>query len=174
MGNNSAAATLTSETASGLHDFDFLPGKWAIHHRRLKGRLVGSTEWEEFDGTSEARLMMGGAGNIDDNIIPAPAGTYRAVTIRSFDPEANEWQIWWLDGRFPKGPLDPPMVGSFKNGIGTFYADDTLNGQPIKVRFLWSDISDTTCRWEQAFSADGGTTWEINWIMSSTRLAWPS
>jgi hypothetical protein len=174
MGNDSAVATLTSDTASGLHDFDFLPGKWAIHHRRLKGRLVGSTEWEEFEGLSEARLTMGGAGNMDDNILEAPAGTYRAVTFRSFDPETNQWQIWWLDARFPKGPLDPPMVGSFKDGIGTFYADDTFNGQPIRVRFLWSDISDTTCRWEQAFSPDGGETWEINWVMTSTRLAWPA
>ena len=89
---------------------------------------------------------------------------------RTFDPQADKWSIWWLDGRNPSG-LDPPVVGGFKDGIGTFIAEDTFDGRPILVRFLWSDITDRTCRWEQAFSPDGGETWEVNWIMESTRIA---
>ena len=172
--SNVAVATKDSASPgerSAVHDFDFLAGTWHIHHRRLKGRLVGSTEWEEFEGTSEARLVLGGAGNIDDNVLELPSGTYRAVTIRSFNPETNRWAIWWLDGRTPHGRLDPPMIGSFKDGVGTFHAEDTLNDRPIRVRFLWSDISASTARWEQAFSQDNGQTWEVNWIMTSTRIA---
>ena len=165
-----SAIASPTEQHSAVHDFDFYFGKWRIHHRRLKDRLAGSTEWQEFEGTSTAWPILGGAGNMDDNVLELPAGTYRAVTVRSFDPETNQWAIWWLDGRFPKGPLDPPMVGSFENGVGTFYANDTFKGQPITVRFIWSDITPTSTRWEQAFSPDGGKTWEINWIMESTRI----
>jgi len=77
--------------------------------------------------------------------------------------------IWWLDARNPSR-LDPPVIGGFKDGIGTFVAEDTFNGRPILVRFLWSDITATSCRWEQAFSTDGGETWEVNWVMESTRI----
>jgi hypothetical protein len=145
-------------------------GTWRVHHRRLRERLAGSDEWDEFEGTSHAWPILDGAGNIDDNVLELPDGTYRAISLRTFDPATDQWSIWWLDGRAP-GRLDPPVIGGFKDGIGTFLAGDTFNGRRILVRFLWSDISDTTCRWEQAFSTDGGTTWEVNWIMDSTRAA---
>ena len=172
MGSTAAAvATPTADPESGVHDFDFYMGKWRVHHRRLKERLAGSTEWQEFIGTSEAWPLLGGAGNIDDNVLELPAGTYRAASLRSYDPDSGQWSIWWLDARSPRGPLDPPVVGSFKDGIGTFQCDDTFNGKPIVVRFIWSDITETSTRWEQAFSPDGGETWEVNWIMESTRIA---
>lgn len=163
--------TATSEASPAVHDFDFYMGSWRVHHRRLKDRLAGSTEWEEFEGTSTAWPILGGAGNIDDNVIELPGGTYRAISLRSFDPETQQWSIWWLDGRYPKGPLDPPVRGGFKDGIGTFTAEETFRDTPIVVRFIWSDITETSTRWEQAFSPDGGETWEVNWIMESTRIA---
>lgn len=159
----------TVNVESSVNDFDFLVGRWTVHHHRLKERLAGSTEWEDFGGTSELRKLMGGQGNVDDNVIELPGGTYRAVSLRSFDPNTRQWAIWWLDGRDPHHPLDPPMVGSFSKGIGTFYADDTFKGRPIKVRYLWSDITANSCHWEQAFSPDSGKTWETNWVMDLTR-----
>jgi len=111
---------------------------------------------------------LGGLGNIDDNILELPGDPYRAVTMRSFDPKAQQWAIWWLDGRKPHR-FDVPMVGSFADGIGTFLADDNFNGKPIKVRFLWSRITLQSCRWEQAFSEDGGHNWETNWVMDFER-----
>jgi hypothetical protein len=151
------------------HDFDFFHGSWAVHHTRLKERLAGCTQWEEFAGTCSNWPLLGGAGNVDDNVLELPAGTYRAATLRAFDAATGTWSIWWLDGRNPG--IDTPMVGSFANGVGTFLADEPFNGRPIKVRFLWSGITRTTCRWEQAFSEDGGVTWETNWIMQNTRTA---
>ena len=144
-------------------------GKWRVHHRRLVERLAGSDEWQEFEGTSEAWPILDGAGNIDDNVLELPAGTYRAISLRTFDPVTDTWSIWWLDGRTP-GRLDPPVVGSFKDGIGTFIAEDTFNGRRILVRFVWSEITEDSCRWEQAFSPDGGEGWEVNWVMESTRI----
>lgn len=164
-----AIAMPDAQDGSAVHDFDFYLGSWRVHHRRLKERLAGNAEWEEFEGTSTAWPILGGAGNIDDNVLELPAGTYRAISLRSYDPSSGHWSIWWLDGRNP-GRLDPPVVGGFADGVGTFICDDTFNGRPILVRFIWSGITETTCRWEQAFSPDGGETWEVNWIMESTRV----
>jgi hypothetical protein len=158
-----------TEHGNGVHDFDFFFGRWRVHHRRLKDRLAGSHEWIDFDGTTIAQPIMGGYGNMDDNVLELPGGGYRAVTLRLFDANSNQWSIWWLDGRLPRGPLDPPVRGSFRHGVGTFYADDTFKGKPIRVRFIWSAITAKTCRWEQAFSADGGKTWETNWTMEFMR-----
>jgi len=164
-----ADAAATADRSDAVHDFDFYMGDWRVHHRRLKERLAGKDEWQEFEGTSRAWPILDGAGNIDDNVLELPAGTYWAISLRTFDPETGTWSIWWLDGRHP-GRLDPPVVGGFTDGIGTFIAEDTFEGRPILVRFLWSDITERACRWEQAFSPDGGSTWEVNWIMESTRI----
>lgn len=163
--------TMAETTYSELHDFDFLVGHWKVHHRRLKQRLAGSHEWLEFEGTSVLQKTMGGFGTFDDNVIESPDGTYRAMTMRVFDPKDRQWSIWWVDQRLPQAPIDPPLRGSFKDGIGTFYNDDTFNGRPIRVRFIWSHITPTSARWEQAFSEDQGATWEINWVMEFTRNA---
>jgi ketosteroid isomerase-like protein len=153
--------------ADGGGDFDLFMGNWRVHHRRLKERLSNNHEWIEFEGTSTAQKILGGLGNMDDNVLNFPAGTYRALTFRTFNPAKKLWSIWWIDSRNP-GPLDPPLVGRFENGVGTFYADDTFKGKPIRVRYLWTSLS-TTPHWEQAFSDDGGKTWETNWTMDFTR-----
>jgi hypothetical protein len=152
----------------GQSDFDFLFGSWKVKHRRLVDRLKNSHQWEEFDGTSTTSPVLGGFGNIEDNVLHFPNGSYNAIAIRSFNEATKLWAIWWLDGRNPHS-LDVPVVGSFQNGVGTFLADDALEGTPIKVRFLWSQQSADQCLWQQAFSADGGETWETNWVMNFTR-----
>lgn len=167
---HSHSSVPSDSTASSSHDFDFFVGEWHVRHRRLKERLVSNHEWQEFSGTTSARTLMNGFANVDDNVLDLPEGTYRAVTLRSFDPTTLQWSIWWLDGRSPL-TLDTPVSGQFKDGVGIFYAEDTLNGRPIRVRFKWSHITPTSCQWEQAFSADEGSTWETNWIMNFTRAS---
>jgi hypothetical protein len=155
-------------------DFDFLFGRWHVAHRRLRQRLAGGTEWDLFGGWSEARPLLDGRGNVDDNLIELPAalgGAYRAATLRSFDAGSDSWSIWWLDGRWP-GRLDVPLVGRFDpEGTGLFFADDHFEGRPIRVRFLWLRTRTERPRWEQAFSADGGASWETNWEMDFTAEA---
>ncbi|MES1201626.1 MAG: DUF1579 domain-containing protein, partial [Pseudomonadota bacterium] len=106
-------------------------------------------------------------GNMDDNWIDLPAGAYRAMGIRAFDPETRKWSIWWLDARSQS--IEPPVRGGFANGVGRFEGDDVFRGQPIKLYFQWSEIAANSARWEQGFSADGGATWEVNWVMHFTR-----
>ena len=150
---------------SGLHAFDLRAGEWRVRNRLLKERLANCHEWIEFGGTQSFRLLMGGRANMDENQVDKPGGPYQGVTLRAYDPRSGQWSIWWLDGRNPMADLDPPLVGRFKDGVGTFYSDDTYRGKPIRVRYLWSRITAASAHWEQAFSPDGGKTWETNWII---------
>jgi hypothetical protein len=118
-----------------MHDFDFLVGRWRVHHRKLKERLVNSHEWIEFEGTLVSPPLMEGYANVDDDIFEVPGGTYRGVAPRMFDPGSHQWLIWWLDSRTPTAAVDPPVKGSFRDGVGTFYAATTFNGTPIRMRF---------------------------------------
>lgn len=160
-----------TDTATGVHDFDFLFGSWRVSHRKLKKRLANSSEWLEFTGQCIAQPIMAGTGNVDDNFLDDPKGGYRAAALRHFNPSKQEWSIWWFDERYPDVSIDPPVRGRFENGVGIFLADDTLEGKPIKVRFQWSEITATSARWQQAFSPDGGKNWETNWDMHFEREA---
>jgi hypothetical protein len=154
----------------GVHDFDFLVGQWRAHHRTLKERLANSHEWIEFEGTLVNQPLMGGYSNVDDTVFEKPGAPFRGVALRSFDSKTQQWSIWWLDSRTPLGPVDPPMRGGFRDGVGTFYADETFNGKPVRTRFLWTKITPTSCHWEQAYSPDGGKTWETNWVQDLVRV----
>jgi hypothetical protein len=154
---------------AGLHDFDFLVGDWRVSHRKLRERLANSDDWVEFDGTITVRKLMDGWGNVGDNVFNLPDGAYRGASLRAYDPQTGQWASWWLDGRNPAGNLDPPIRGAFAGGVGTFWADDTLRGKPVRVRTTWSRITSTSARWEQAYSGDGGKTWEVNWTSNFQR-----
>ena len=153
-------------------DFDFAIGDWAVLHRRLKERLCGCTEWIGFEGRMSTRKVLGGYGNIEDNLLIFPEREFRAVALRAYDPARAQWSIWWLDGRFPDR-IDVPVVGRFERGVGRFFASDTHAGQPVTIRFLWSRAGPDQLRWEQAFSADAGRSWETNWTMDFRRAAGP-
>ncbi|HKI00729.1 MAG TPA: hypothetical protein VKK31_01995 [Thermoanaerobaculia bacterium] len=156
-----------TKARNGQADFDFWFGTWKVHNRKLRERLKGCTEWDEFEGTSVARPVWGGLANIDEYEADSPSGHIQGMTLRLFNPATRQWSIRWANST--TGAMDNPMIGEFKDGRGEFYDQEMFEGRSIYVRFIWSDITPTSCRWEQAFSADGGKTWEINWIMENTR-----
>jgi len=159
-----------SQASDAIRDFDPMFGTWHAAHRQLKKRLAGSTEWITFDGTQVRQPVLGGQANFDDNIFHHPSGNFRGLTMQSYDPKTHTWLVWWLDARDPR-TLGAPMTGSFDAGTGRFYVDDTFAGKPIKVRFVWSEITPKSHNWEQAFSHDGGKTWETNWTTRYTRTS---
>lgn len=149
---------------SGFDDFDFLVGEWTIRNECLKGRLCGATEWETFDATSRVEKVMRSpegvfGGNLDQMFVPARGFT--GMTLRLYDPATDLWSIYWSDTKSHR--LFPPTVGRFEDGRGVFFGDDVEGGVPVKVRFLWTAGESPV--WEQAMSADGGKTWEVNWVM---------
>ncbi len=152
----------------GRRDFDFLIGKWRGHNRRLRERLKGSHSWEEFEGTSEARKILDGLGNIDEVTFERESGPQRGLTLRLFNPQTQQWSIYWADNINGFSPI--PVVGEFKNGCGEFYDQETFEGKSIFCRFIWTVLTENTCRWEQAFSTDGGKTWETNWTADFERI----
>ncbi len=153
--------------SNGRGDFDFLHGAWNVSHRKLRSRLTGDDQWQEFDGTMQARAILAGAGNIDENVLHDPGGTYEACTLRMYDEASGQWSIFWIDGRNLRP--DPPVIGAFNGGDGTFLGEDTHDGQPVMVRFIWSRTGPDHARWEQAFSGDSGASWEPNWTMDFER-----
>ena len=150
-------------------DFDFFMGRWTVQNRRLTERLAGSDEWEEFESTSVAHPILGGLGN-EDEFRTRHAGGFIGMSFRFFDPVKRRWSIYWADSRRP-GELDPPVFGTFSGDIGVVEGEDEFEGRPIRVRFIWSGTRTRTPRWEQAFSADDGETWETNWVMDFSPAA---
>jgi len=148
-------------------DFDFWFGSWQVHNRRLTRRLAGSDQWEEFPATVVARPLLDGLGN-EDEFRTDHDGGFVGMSFRFFDPERRRWSIYWADSRRP-GELDPPVFGTFSGDLGIFEGEDIHRGRPILVRFTWSGVTTPTPRWEQAFSDDGGRTWETNWVMEFAR-----
>jgi hypothetical protein len=160
--------------ASAIHDFDFLVGTWTTRQRRLKKRLQACDEWETFDATATMRPLPGGVANFDTLVAESWRPGWVGMSFRVFNPMTNLWSIYWLtnDGSSidaATGALDPPVVGRFDGDEGVFEGDDVFEGRPIRVRYTWTRLRSDAARWQQAFSADGGLTWEVNWVMEFER-----
>lgn len=157
----------SSSEVLGSHDFDFLFGSWSIVNRRLISRLTGSDEWETFIAEGTCQPILGGIGNIDDFRPEWPSHEgFIGGSFRFFDLANRTWSIYWADNA--TGVLQPPVVGKFKNGVGTFIGEDEHAGAAVLARFIWSGTTTGFPNWEQAFSLDDGETWETNWTMAFT------
>lgn len=171
----SAAAAKTSApqgaaARDGQRDFDFLIGTWKTHLKRLVNPLTGSTTWVEFEGTQVTKSEWGGRAVTDEFSVHNPATNTHidGLTVRLYNPESRQWSIYWANAKNGSFSL-PPTVGRFTNGRGEFYDQEEFQGRTIQVRFVWSDITPTSAKFEQSFSEDGGKTWETNWISTITR-----
>lgn len=151
---------------AGARDFDFLQGEWIVHHRRLRRRLVGSDDWEEFETPSVMQLLLGGLGNVDQ-CRTTDGPFFEGVSLRLFDKADGLWRIYWSDSSGAR--LFPPLIGAFDGPVGIFRGDDEQDGIPVKVIFRWDKRDADAPTWQQAFSADGGETWETNWTMRFRR-----
>jgi len=165
--DGAGALVIRASPTSSVHDFDYLVGDWKLSNRKLKSRLTHSTEWIPFESRVEMRQILGGVGNIDKYTDSASGKPYEGVALRLFDTNTKLWSIYWADSS--SGHLDPPVVVSFENGVGHFFARDTYKGQKIIVVFRWDVRNPARPIWSQAFSADEGKTWEWNSINVSQR-----
>ena len=156
-----------TQFAEGQHDFDFEVGHWHIHLKKLMHPLTGSKDWVEFDGTSFTQKVWDGRAQIEQFETDSPSGHIEGLTLRTFNPQTHQWFLYWANAK--DGQVVVPQVGQFKNGVGEFYAEDVLNGKHIFVRFIWSKTDTDRPHFEQAFSEDGGKTWEVNWITDQTK-----
>ena len=152
----------------GSHDFDFEIGRWKTHLRRLVHPLTGSTTWVEYDGTTIVSKVWNGKANLVELDVSGPAGHIEALSLRLYNPDSHQWSLNFANSA--GGTMGVPTIGEFKNGRGEFYDQEPLNGRAILVRFVISDITPNSCHFEQAFSDDGGKTWEVNWIATDTRM----
>ena len=176
-----AQATPASERASargsqaardGQRDFDFEIGTWKTHLKRLMHPLSGSKTWAEYDGTTVVRKVWNGRANLVELVATGPAGHFEGLNLRLYNPESHQWSLNFANSS--SGTLTQPTIGEFRNGRGEFYDQETFNGRAIFVRFVISQLSADSCHFEQAFSDDGGKSWEINWIADDTRVKGPA
>ena len=172
VGPNSYGAEIQAQQITkerdGQHDFDFEIGTWKTHLKRLVRPLSGSTNWVEYEGTSVVSKVMDGRANLVELKVAGPAGRIEGLSLRLYNPQSRQWSLNFAN--ISNGQLTQPAIGEFKNGRGEFYNQDTFNGRSIFVRFVISNINPDSWRFEQAFSDDGGKTWEVNWIATDTRL----
>lgn len=156
-----------TSTRDGQHDFDFDFGTWKMHIRRLTHPLTGSSEWTEMDGTTVTNKIWDGRANLATVEADGPSGHLELLALRLYDPESHQWNINFATSNI--GILSVPTVGAFREGRGEFYDTELYHGRNILVRFSIWPVSANEVRSEQAFSADGGETWETNWINTYTR-----
>jgi hypothetical protein len=153
----------------GPHGFDFEFGTWKTHLKVLVHPLTGSSTWVELNGTSVVHKIWNGRANITELEVDGPSGRKEALSLRLYDPESHQWSLNVANSR--SGTMGgPPTIGEFENGRGEFYDMEPINGKVVLVRNVWSDMTASSCHFEQAFSVDGGKTWEVNWITDDTRV----
>ena len=158
----------TLKKRDGQRDFDFEIGTWKTRLSRLLRPLTGSKDWVEYEGTSVARKVWNGRANLLELEVDGPSGHIEGLSLRLYDPQARQWSLNFSSSR--SGTLSPPVIGEFKGGRGEFYGQESIDGRAVLVRFVISDITPTSAHFEQSFSADGGKTWEVNWIATDTRV----
>jgi len=152
----------------GQHDFDWEIGNWKTQLKRLQRPLSGSTTWVEYEGTTVVRTVLDGRANLVELKVAGSAGRIEGMSLRLYNPQARQWSLNFAN--ISDGMLTTPSIGEFKDGRGEFYNQDQYNGRAILVRFVITKITDDSYRFEQSFSADGGKTWEANWIAIDTRI----
>jgi hypothetical protein len=167
---DAGAATAGRQAAAqrdGQHDFDFEFGSWKVHIRRLLKPLTGSNTWVELEGTSIVRGVWDGRANLGELKVENATTHLEGLSLRLYNPESHQWNIHWANAN--DGRLGTAMVGQFTNGRGEFFNQEIFQGKAVYVRFIFSDITAISFRLEQSFSADGGKTWEPNWIATFAR-----
>jgi hypothetical protein len=109
-----------------------------MHNRRLNKRLEDCKDWTEFDSSDENFKILGGKGDMDTYStaeMPGQDGKlFEGVTLRLFNPKSRLWSLYWVASNV--GVLDPPVVGSFENGVGHFFAKDTFKGKILSSCFV--------------------------------------
>lgn len=169
-GTVAASPSLVTPTSRDGHgDFNFLFGRWHTHYRILRKRLAHDNTWDRCEGDALVTPFWQGFGNLEVGTLrcPPPRGYVESMTLRTYSGDTHQWSLYW--GTKKIGLAMPPQLGHFNaNGIGEFFVPDTFNGRPVVVRYRWSTVKGLP-HFEQAYSPDGGATWETNWICDYTK-----
>lgn len=168
MKTGSVSAAVATQR-DGQHDFDFEIGTWQTHLKRLAHPLSGSTTWVEYSGTSVVRKIWNGKANLVELDVTGPSGHIEGASLRLYNPEARQWSLNFANVN--SGTMAQPTIGEFRDGRGEFVDQETFNGRAILVRFVIFNITPNSCDFEQSYSADGGKSWEVNWIATDTRVS---
>jgi hypothetical protein len=122
------------------------------------------------DGITTVRALFGGSGNVAEYKASGSAGQVELVALRLYHSKSGQWSIHFATPGV--GVLSTPYgTGEAHDGRIVFYDQEDYDGRQILVRFSIWRTGPNTAQSEQAFSTDGGQTWETNWINRYTRAA---
>ena len=167
--NSDAPAVTEPARRDGSHDFDPLIGAWKEHTKIRQHPLTGSDIWTEFEGISVYRKIWGGRAILDEYEGDSKTRHSESVMLYTYNPPTNQWSVYFASSS--DGKVTPPNAGEFKNGQGEFYTQDTLNGRLRYNRYIWSKLTTNSPHFEESWSDDGGTTWEVDNITDLTRIS---
>jgi hypothetical protein len=149
------------------HDYDFNLGHWNTRIRAVMNPLSAPSVWTNLRGTHVVYRVWDDWANIGQLEVAGPGGHIEDLALRTYDRKTRQWRVYFANS--DTGTLDPPMIGEFNNGIGTFVFQDEVEGKTVLVRNVWSDITSKSCHQDWAISPDGGKTWIPTWISTDTR-----
>jgi hypothetical protein len=148
------------------HDFDFNMGRWKTQIRAVLNPLSAPNVWTNLQGTHTVYRVWGDWADIGQLEVDGPSGHEEDMALRLYDRKTQQWRVYFANSA--SGTLDSPMIGEFKDGVGTFVFLDEMEGKTVLVRNAWSGITAKSCRQDWAISADGGRTWVPTWISTDT------
>jgi len=162
-----AGPPTASADHDGRHDLDSFAGTWKCHTKYRSHPFAGSDTWIEFDGTETFQKLWDGA--MLELSERADAKGPVGLMLYTYNPQSHQWYVYFASSK--DGKLGPPNVGEFRNGRGEFFAQDTLNGKWLLNRYIWSQITSNSPRYEESWSSDGGATWELVRIVDLARVS---
>lgn len=168
-GSTQSSQSQAPAARDGQRDFDWEIGTWITKVRVRRNPLSGTApDWAEYEGTSVVKTLLDGRANFVELAVCGPRGRIEGGALRLYNPKARQWSLNYAS--LSNGLLTAPVFGGFDGkGRGLFYGEDMVDGRAILVRFIITQVSPREARFEQAYSVDGGQSWEDNWIAVDLR-----
>lgn len=148
------------------HDFDFNMGRWSTRIQAVLHPLSSPGARSSLGGTHAAYRVWDDWANIGQLEADGPGGHVEDLALRLYDRKTRQWRVYVANST--SGTLDAPMVGEFRDGVGTFIGMDEVDGKTVLTRNVWSGITAKSCRQDWAISTDGGRTWVSTWTSTDS------
>jgi hypothetical protein len=162
-----AGSQVAGAARDGQHDFDFNIGVWHTHIRRVLDPLSGGTHTIELNGTVAVRKVWDGRAQLEEIEADGPNGHWEGLTMFLYNPASHQWSQSFIGSK--AATLEAPLIGSFKDGRGELFAQDTDDSKAVLVRGVWSEIAPDSHHFQEDYSNDGGKTWAPTFIAELTR-----
>lgn len=158
---------LSGVSSEAHHQFDFLMGDWdvdAVRYGPDGNAMPYRAIWS-------AKSINGGRMIIDDFKAVAPTGAEISsyVTLRTYSPQTRRWEFAGLAAHQPSAAM-LEWYGLEEEGAMVLQATGVgPDGNKVKNRIRFFDISESAFSWESSLSFDEGASWVKNGELTAMR-----